>query len=347
MFDINQRIAAFVQLGAFFKEAAKAQPSYNHLNNTFLEKLENAKLRSKAENGWFTPENINYAISAWGDLLTPENLKNWLQPYRFAGSSPKKVAIIMAGNIPLVGFHDFLSVLLSGHIAVVKMSSEDKRLLPVIADILVELNPDFAGYIFFEERIKSPEAVIATGSNNSARYFDYYFAKYPHIIRKNRTSVALITGEESQEEMRLLGKDIFQYFGLGCRNVSKIYMPNDFDINRIFAGLVDYADVNQNHKYGNNYDYHRAIYMLNMQPFLENGFVLFRENRGLHTPVSVVHYERYSDLSEIKNQLKNHQEEIQCVVGQGNGHIPFGQTQAPQLWDYADGVDTLMFLQGL
>jgi hypothetical protein len=300
--------------------------------------------RSKAENGWFTEKNVRRALVAWGDELTREKLTAWVNRYSFVEPTPKTVAIIMAGNLPLVGFHDFLTVLLFGHSVKSKLSSDDKRLLPLIAKMLIELYPDFEKRIAFVERVENPDAVIATGSNNTARYFEHYFGKYPNIIRKNRTSVAVLRGDETEEQLIALGEDIFRYFGMGCRSVSKLYIPEGFDINRVFGAILSFSEVIQNHKYANNYDYHRAIFMLNKQPFLENGFVIFEEGASLHTPVSVIHYERYADLETLNQQLLAQAEELQCIVGNAPGHIPFGQTQCPTLWDYADGVDAVAFL---
>ena len=347
MSDINQRIEVFAEIGSFLKQFAAETPASHHLNNTFYEPMLAAIARSKAENGWFTEDNVRSALVAWGDELTREKLAAWVNRYSFVEPTPKTVAIIMAGNLPLVGFHDFLTVLLFGHSVKAKLSSDDKRLLPLIAKMLIELYPDFENRIAFVERVQTPDAVIATGSNNTARYFEHYFGKYPNIIRKNRTSVAVLSGDETEEQLTALGEDIFRYFGMGCRNVSKLYIPEGFDINRVFGAILNYGDVIQNHKYANNYDYHRAIFMLNKQPFLENGFVVFKEGESLNTPVSVLHYQRYADAESLNKHLAEQAEELQCIVGNGPSQIPFGKTQCPALWDYADGVDTVEFLLGL
>jgi hypothetical protein len=280
--------------------------------------------------------------------LTYQNHEKWVKRYGFEEpDGAKRVAVIMAGNIPLVGFHDFLTVLLFGHTIEAKLSSDDKRLLPLIGEMLITLYPDFKERIHFVERIKNPEAVIATGSDNTARYFDYYFGKYPNVIRKNRTSIAVLKGDETKEELEKLGEDIFAYFGLGCRNVSKLYMPKNFNTDRIFEAIVGFNEVYNNNKYANNYDYHRAIFLLNKEPFLENGFAIMREHESLHTPISVIHYERYQNQDSISQTLQILKEEIQCVVGNTAGAVPFGKAQQPALWDYAHGVDTVAFLIGL
>lgn len=348
MSDINQRIKVFSEIGGFLRQFMPSAAQNHHLNNTFWEPMQDAIAQSKLENGWFTTENIHYALAAWGAVLQEKDLLKWIKKYNFLENKhPKKVAVIMAGNLPLVGFHDFLSVLLSGHQLYAKLSREDKRLLPMLTKLIEALNPELAAQIHFVEKVENPDAVIATGSNNSARYFEHYFGKYPHIIRKNRTSAAVLTGSESDEELILLGEDIFRYFGLGCRNVSKLYIPNDFDLNRVFGAILPWSEVVNHHKYANNYDYYRAIYLLNKQPFLENGFVLFVENSALNTPVSVVHYERYSDVRLLRETLALQSDNIQCVVGNAKGDVSFSKTQQPALCDYADGVDTLDFLQAL
>lgn len=348
MSNISQRIDVFAEIGRFLEQFQTREEKEHHLNNTFYARMQDAMARSKAQNGWFTDASLRQALAAWGRELTADNLQHWVSQYDFEEPvEPKTVAVVMAGNIPLVGFHDFLSVLLFGHRIQAKLSSDDKHLLPLIADILIELHPDFEERIDFVERVEQPDAVIATGSDNTARYFDYYFNKYPNIIRKNRTSVAVISGNEGEKELNALGADLFTYFGLGCRNVSKIYVPKDFNLDRIFGAIVGYADVGQNHKYANNYDYHRTIFMMNKEKFLENGFVIFREHEVLHTPISVIHYERYENEAALRTKLGAMDEEIQCVVGGNEGDVPFGQTQAPALWDYADGVDTVAFLNNL
>jgi hypothetical protein len=348
MSNISQRIDVFAELGRFLEQFQTTSAANHHLNNTFLQPMKRALARSKAENGWFTDDSLRRALAIWGRELNPIALQKWVDRYDFTEPlEPRTIAVVMAGNIPLVGFHDFLTVLLFGHRVQAKLSSDDKSLLPVIAEMLTELHPEFQERISFVNRIDRPDAVIATGSDNTARYFAYYFGKYPNIIRKNRTSVAIITGREREEQLQDLGADLFTYYGLGCRNVSKLYVPLDYDLNRIFGAIVGYADITQNHKYANNYAYHRAIFMLNKEPFLENGFVIFREHEALHTPISVIHYERYEDERALRTKLGEIREEIQCVVGGSDGDVPFGQTQAPALWDYADGVDTVAFLNKL
>lgn len=296
-------------------------------------------------NGWFTKENVKSALTAWGALLSVENLEKWTANYAFA-KSPKRVGIIMAGNIPLVGFHDFLAVLISGNTAVIKLSSDDKTLLPALIQCLLHFNPALSDRIEITTlRMEKMDAMIATGSNNSMNYFESYFGNIPHIFRKNRTSVAVLNGTETPEDLEELGKDIFSYFGLGCRNVSQLLIPKDFEINRFFEGIYPYHDIVNHHKYANNYDYNKAIHLMNQAKILDNGFVLVKESNELHSPLAMVFVHRYESLEEVSAFLTEKAESIQAVVG--FGYIPFGQAQAPGLADYADNVDTLKWLESI
>ena len=254
----------------------------------------------------------------------------------------------MAGNIPLVGFYDFLSVLITGNILIAKLSSGDNTLLKKIGEVIVAIDSDFQDKIYFVDKLENFDAVIATGSNNSARYFNYYFGKYPHIIRKNRNSVAIINKNDTAKELNELGKDVFQYFGLGCRNVSKLYFPIDYPINQFFEAIFeDYQHVIQNNKYANNYDYNKAVYLLASHQLLDNDFLLLKEDKSLTSPVGVLNYEYYSDIKKLDKELNEMKEQLQCVVSSKNtpvDSLAFGTTQAPQLNDYADGIDTVQFL---
>ncbi len=299
--------------------------------------------RQASYNGWFTKENVRASLFELGANLTDDKLTNWVSAYSFS-QSPMSVAIIMAGNIPLVGFHDFLCVLLSGNKAVCKLSSDDKTLLPALGEHLISFVPEIKEDIMFTTgRIGPVDAVIATGSDNSLTYFESYFGKYPHIFRKNRTSVAVFSGNETEDEIKELGKDIFSYFGLGCRNVSHIILPTGFELPRFFEAIIDYGEIIHNNKYGNNYDYNKAVYLMNQHKLLDNNFVLLRESEELFSPLSMIHYHFYDDVSEVETYLKEHQEKIQVVVG--DNFLPFGQAQCPKLDDYADGVDVMRFLE--
>lgn len=304
-----------------------------------------AKVRAGQYNGWFAPEFVNHALNQWSQALDRNQLESWVPQQ--AHPSPKTVALVLAGNIPLVGLHDVLSVWAAGHRALVKLSSDDKELFPVLAAVLLYLEPGFNDVLRFSAgQLHDFQAVIATGSNNSARYFEYYFGKYPHVIRKNRTSCAILTGHETPDELALLADDMFLYFGLGCRNVTQVWIPESFDLNRIFEVILSWDRLMDNNKYNNNYQYQRAIMMLNKMPFLENGFVLMRNHLQMGAPVAVVNYQRYTDEAEVLHYLSEHAHELQCIVGR-NQAVAFGQTQQPTLHDYADGVNTLAFLAGI
>jgi hypothetical protein len=252
----------------------------------------------------------------------------------------------MAGNIPMVGFHDLLCVLVSGNKAVVKYSSDDDRLLPGVLSMLFLFAPELSGRVEVKpDRIGDVDAVIATGSNNSARYFEHYFGHLPRIIRKNRNAVAILTGDESEDELKGIGEDIFRYFGLGCRNVSKLYLHKDFDLDRFFGAVYDWHPIGDHSKYANNYDYHKALWLMDGADLVENGFLLLKEDKLLSSPVASLYYERFGDTEQLGYQLKALDQEIQCIVG--HGHIPFGKAQQPRIADYADGVDTMKFLTEL
>ena len=340
--ELHERITAFVKLGVLIKEMLEQK------NQALYEVMK----KTEAHNPWFTIENQAYALQQNAVLLHENNLVKWtsLYPGLYEKKLPVTVAVIMAGNIPLVGFHDFVSVLMSGNIFLGKTSSKDRFLPEFIAGKLIEIEKGFADYIIFTEQVKKFDAVIATGSNNASRYFNYYFGRYPHIIRKNRNSLGILTGNESPGEMEALADDIFMYFGLGCRNVSKLYLPEDFKMNSIFEFFSKYSNTVHHNKYGNNYDYQKAIMQMNRQPFWDSGFMLLREAPMLSSPVAVVHFEYYKNRSLLENELNSMKDQIQCIVSSQDifkGAVPFGKTQQPELWDYADGIDTMKFLLDL
>jgi len=292
-------------------------------------------------------KNVLFAIEGWSNILNKSNINQWLDNYRFNTFESKKVAIIMAGNIPLVGFHDFISVLISGHAVLVKQSSNDKHLLPFLAKYLEYIAPELKGKIeFTEEKLTDFDVVIATGSNNSARYFEYYFKDKPSIIRKNRNSVAVLTGNETEEQLKALSEDIFRYYGLGCRNVSKLFVPKDYNFDAFFKAMYDWHPIINQAKYANNYDYNKAVYLMSLFDMLENGFLMIKEDKSYASPIATLFYEYYDSIELLKKKIKLDKEHIQCIVSNGFmvDEIKFGQTQKPQLWDYADSVDTLAFL---
>src|SRR5690606_27107373 len=348
--QLKQRINAFVHLGEFLRKI-DTSASLSSQEEIYIE---NVFRKAEAENGWFTQENIKFLLKSWADALSEENLQQWISNYKIENTTAdaqaeerKTIAVIMAGNIPLVGFHDFISVLITGNKVLAKLSSNDKTLLPFLAVYLISIEPEFKNYIEFTEgKLKDFDAVIATGSNNTARYFDYYFGKYPNIIRKNRNSIAVLTGDETEEDLKNLADDVFRYFGLGCRNVSKIYVPEGYDFEPFFKGMFNWKEIIHNHKYINNYDYNKAVYLMDSFPLLDNEFMLLKEDAGFSSPISVVFYEKYSDLEKLKKELENQTENIQCIVSTAGlpNEISFGKAQSPALWDYADGVDTVDFL---
>lgn len=341
---------AFVQLGNFLGQFSleNSQPKENVLfNDIFYNDFLDLIQLSQSHNRWFTPEQVYFAIDQWAQALTQSNLDNWLAGYNLEAVQPKTVGLILAGNIPLVGFHDFLSVIVAGHKVLVKLSSNDKYLLPFLAKYLIAAAPQLAEQITFTEgKLEGFDAVIATGSNNTARYFEYYFKNKPSIIRKNRNSVAVLTGNETTEELTALGEDIFRYFGLGCRNVSKLFVPQGYDFTAFFEAIFAYGDIIHYEKYANNYDYNKAVFLMSNFKLLDNGFLTIKEDTSYASPISSVFYEYYDDIDAIKQKLDTEHEQIQCVVGSGYPHssLAFGETQKPGLLDYADNVDTILFL---
>lgn len=307
-----------------------------------------AIVQAQNKNAWFVKSNSINALKEICNLLESNSLNKLLKAYielEKEEVAPKVIGIVMAGNIPLVGFHDLLCVLVSGHKAKVRLSSDDSVLIPAITEILLEMYPEFKNQVEFVSQLSGMDAVIATGSNNTARYFDYYFGKYPSLIRKNRNSVAVLNGNESDQELTQLGHDIFDYFGLGCRNVSKLYVPEGYSFNQFFGALEVFSPIMEHNKFMNNYDYHRALFLLDGIPFLTNNFLIVRENEAYATPVSVLHYEYYSSLNDLELKLASDKELIQCRVGV-NG-LSFGSAQQPDILDYADGVDTMQWLLSL
>ena len=348
--QLEQRINAFVKLGAFLSQFSNEEIQKNDQvehNAIFFEGFKHQLKLAEEHNGWFTPENMRFAISGWAESLTEPNLRTWLKPYNIAIPIPKQVVIIMAGNIPLVGFHDFLAVLICGHKVLVKQSSNDKQLLPYLAKYLEYVEPEFKGKIAFtEEKVSTFDAVIATGSNNTARYFEYYFKDKPSIIRKNRNSVAVLTGHETDAELVNLSEDIFRYYGLGCRNVSKLFVPKNYNFDAFFKAMYHWHPIIEKAKYANNYDYNKAVYLMSEFDMLENGFLMIKEDPSYASPIATVFYEYYDDPTQLQQKLEADRNFIQCIVSKGftKNEIPFGVTQKPYLWDYADSVDSIEFL---
>lgn len=350
MNTLTERKDAFIALGKFIAQFASETPVKKKdlpYNDTFFKGMQNKIMVAEHHNAWFSNENIRFALRSWAEALQEKPLTKWLQSYNLENMQEKRVAIIMAGNIPLVGFHDFLSVLLCGHQVVVKQSSKDKQLLPYLASYLEKVEPKFIGKIHFtEERLQNFDAIIATGSNNTARYFDYYFSKYPHIIRKNRNSVAVLSGNESSEQLKGLSEDIFRYYGLGCRNVSKLFVPEGYNFDAFFNAVFPWNYLVNKQKYANNYDYNKAVYLMSLFPLLDNGFLLLKEDSTHSSPIATVFYEYYTSKEALHNKIQQETTSIQCVVASHfmDNEVAFGETQHPNLWDYADNIDTVSFL---
>lgn len=331
--NLEQRINLLAKLGNYLME-----------NN---EEWKAVKERAFITNAWFAPEFIELACSSIASQFLRENLLiSWAKGYAIPAQQiiPKNIGVVMAGNIPLVGFHDFLCVFISGHRQTIKLSSKDEIMLPFLVNKLIEWNPEVAEFVAFAMQLKKCDAYIATGSNNSSRYFEFYFQKYPSIIRRNRTSVAIVSGEETEEELESLSKDLMQYFGLGCRNVTKIYAPQDYDFVPLINKLKAYNYYLDFHKYKHNYDYQLAVLLMNNKYYMNSGSLLFSENDSLFSPISQVNYSFYKDKIELLNSLQSN-EDVQCIVS--SEQIPFGKSQWPSLSDYADGLDTMKFLMKL
>ncbi len=350
MRDLRQPIIAFVKLGDFFRsycEYAKNEHQDVENEQSWFIRFDEAIAIAKHKNGWFTKKNILFSLEQWGQLLVEENLEKWMLQYNLAPNTQKTVALIMAGNIPLVGFHDFLSVLITGNTVMIKLSSNDTILLPLIGEYLIEIAPPLSQKIIFKEgKFENFDTVIATGSNNTARYFEYYFGKVPHIIRKNRNSVAVLTGNETTSQLQALGEDIFRYFGLGCRNVSKLFVPKEYDFTSFFSAIDSYRSLMDHAKYANNYDYNKAVYLMSEFEFIDNGFLILKRDSGFGSPIATLLYQEYDSLKALKNEIAAQRDKIQCIVGKGilENEVNFGETQKPHLDTYADHIDTVEFL---
>jgi len=345
----EQRIQAFVKLGEFLRAyvSYKADETADARELSSFSRLDDIVNTAGHKNGWFTEDNLLFAFAAWGKVLTLEGINDWLASYTIKKNPSKQVAIIMAGNIPLVGFHDLLAVVLTGNSAIIKLSSNDTAFLPFFIDLLETYEPDLKGSMIITKGTLSEfDAVIATGSNNTSRYFEYYFGHKPNIIRKNRNSVAILTGSESEEQLNALGEDIFRYFGLGCRSVSKLFVPQGYNFDLFFKAIEPYSFLKDHHKYHNNYDYNKAVYLMSEFPFLDNNFFMLKEDERYASPIGTVFYEQYTSLESLIAKLEKDKDQLQCIVSQGimSNEISFGNTQAPLLSDYADGVDTVEFL---
>jgi len=339
--NINERTELISEIGEFLKNYLDEK--YDNKKDDNLIEFEKVIKKAQSNNSWFTDENIKINLTYWSKKLIKTNLNQWLSKYNLKDTSRKNIAIIMAGNIPLVGFHDFICVFLAGHNSIIKLSSNDKYLIPFLLN-LVKFPSDRVVYL--DGMLKDYDAVIATGSDNTSRYFEYYFKNKQSIIRKNRNSIAILDGNETDEELKSLSHDILTYFGLGCRSVSKLYVPKGYNFDSFFNSIFAYKDLINNHKYANNYDYNKAIYLMSEYKFLDNGFFMIKEGNEMHSPISTINYEYYDNISHLSEKIKQQEENIQCVVSniKFEGRIDFGETQNPSLNQYADNIDVMNFL---
>ncbi len=340
--DLKERIKSFALLGGILRKSPEDSFTTTSGKTYDLASLIN---NQQELNPWFTPHNVKKALASIAAELTESNLVKWTDAYPELAeeNNPLRVGVIMAGNIPLVGFHDFLSVLITGNSLVAKTSSKDSQLIIFLSELLCNINPEFRKRIEFTNgNLKNFDVVIATGSDNSSRYFDYYFSKYPNIIRKNRNSLGIIEGNETEEQLIKLGDDIFSYFGLGCRNVSKLYLPEGYDLAGLTKNWSRFDDVVKHSKYANNYDFNKAVYIVNRESFYDTGYLLLKEDIRISSPVSVLYYEFYETQQSVRQMTERLKEKIQCVIGKSG--IAFGEAQSPHLWDYSDGIDTIEFL---
>ena len=351
---LQQKVKALSQLGDYLKDyiAGKQNFSSAALFDQFYDKTTNTIAFAERKNPWFTQHHIMHALSYWGNELNQNKLTTWLAYYKISeDNTSKKVGVIMAGNIPMVGFHDLLCVFLSGHQFNGKPASDDAILIPHLIEILTAIAPEVAQQILFSEQfLKNMDAYIGTGSNNSARYFEYYFRNKPHIIRSNRNGVAVLTGNETPQDYEKLGEDIFRYFGLGCRNVSKLYVPQGYNFNAFFEGIYPFFEMVNHNKYGNNYEYNRTVYLMGNEKLLDNNFLILKEDKSLSSPIAVLFYEFYDDVESLNNHLKEKAQQLQCIITNDEkiiNAIPFGNSQQPALHEYADGFDTMRFLLDL
>lgn len=339
--NINRRIQLISDIGEFLKNYL--DENYDNNNDNKLVEFKDVIIKAQSKNPWFTDANIKVNLTYWSKKLTKHNLNKWLSKYNLNNTSRKNIAIIMAGNIPLVGFHDFICVFLSGHNSIIKLSNSDNCIIPFLTD-LMKLPSE--RIVYSDSFLKDYDGVIATGSDNTSRYFDYYFKNKRSIIRKNRNSIAILNGEESDDDLKSLSQDIFTYFGLGCRNVSKLYVPKNYNFDLFFNSIFCYKELINNHKYANNYDYNKAIYLMSEYKFLDNGFFIVKEGNEMHSPISTINFEYYDNVSILKEKINLEDDNIQCIVSniEFKDKVNFGETQNPSLNQYADNIDVMRFL---
>jgi hypothetical protein len=360
--SLNDRISAFAKVGLQLSSYLEGTLETTTIHGTSWQDFIAERLElAERKNSWFTKDTLEFSIRQWVAALTKENLTNWTQAYPLDHVKTKTVALITAGNLPLVGFHDVLSVIITGHHALIKNSSNDDVLTPLLLEIATAFFPELAAsYSYADGKLENYDAVIATGSNNTARYFEHYFGKKPHIIRKNRNSVAVLTGDETLEQMEALSNDVFLYFGLGCRSVSHLKVPMNYNFDLFFNGMFLQKELIKNEKYLNNYDYNKAVYLMSEFALLDNEFLLIKEeNNSYSSPIASLGYSYYTSLEDVATEFDQNHDKLQCIVAQGEAAktiveklgnktapqmVAFGTTQTPRLQDYADGVDVIQFL---
>lgn len=338
MNNLDKRIEALADLG-------------EHLQSGGNE-VEEVIQKACRQNPWFTLQTVRESIHAVANnYLDKGRLERWLFGYQINTTKPRTIGLILAGNIPMVGFHDLLTVFICGHNGLVKLSEKDKVLILYMVDYLKTLHPEISKRITFAERLKNYDAIIATGSNTSAVQFERYFSHVPHIIRKNRNGVGVVFKDTTDESLERLGEDILLHFGLGCRNVAKLYLEKGFNTDKLFESLESQKDVRNHNKYMNNYDYNNALMLLNQEKFITNDFIILKESPSFNSRIATVHFEYFDSVQELRKNIETNRDQIQCVVTdraiEGLSVIPFGKAQRPELSDYADGVDTVKFLTSL
>lgn len=337
---LGQRIAGLAALGTRLTQQLGSS------------EIEPVLSRAAAENGWFSPDQSRAAIQSLAeDMLKSETLNAWASRYALEDKIvSKKIGLVMAGNIPLVGMHDLFAVLLSGHRALIVASSKDEVLTEWMISQIEIASPGLGKFIEIAEKLTRADAVIATGSNNTMKYFQQYFSKKPHILRGSKTSAAVITGKETEEDFEALGREIFSFYGLGCRNVSKLFVPEGYDFVPMLDAFRLFAPVVENNKYWHNYEYYKAIYLVNRTVHLDTGFLLVKADTASASPPGNLFYQTYGPAEPLAEELSAGKQ-WQCIYSAGKVDgvktLPFGEGQHPNPWDYADNTDTIAFLLSL
>ena len=337
MKHLDKKIIAFDKLGKYLR------------NEKIDSELHDLIIKTESNNAWFTYNNSLQALKIWGYTLIKENILKWSSKYNFENKNSKRIGIIMAGNIPLVGLHDLICVLITDHKGIVKTSSSDPFLIPFLYKKLIQFNSNFKERVVFKSKINSIDAFIATGSNLTIKHINEKFNSYPSILRGSRNSVAVLNGKESTKELKLLSNDIFGYFGFGCRCITKIYVPNNYNFDVLIKILKEKSESIMLNEYLNNFNKNKAINEIIKSKFYIAGKLILIEDKSIHAEIASINYEYYNNIDWLNNEIKSNLKKIQCIVGKINrrGFIKFGETQKPDLWNYADNIDTIKFLLSL